>query len=467
MRTPIARVEQALADVAAGRSIVLIGGTADQDSYLLAAAEKSSTASIAFMVRHGSGLICAAVTGADADRLGLSPMSTLCSGSSSVDYLVSVDTADGSGTGISAIDRACTLRLLADPHSLPATFTRPGHVMPARAHPGGVLGKIGAAEAATDLTRLAGVMSAGAYTALVSVADETRMANPQEANDFAARHKLAWLFIDDVVAYRRATETAVRATFRHNGATTFGPYVARGFHSDVTGTDFVAYTVADVNGHDTAPQVVRHREDAADVGSLGLADSLATAMKSVARHGHGTVVVERYSERQSLSDNARHMAAVDADVAEIVRTIGYTTVELVEQGERASDAPVVTGLVQHGDQRGRVLGFPTANIELDNDGSAASSKFLADGVWAARCELDDGRTVSAAVSIGRRSTFYGNAGRRLLEAHLLDFTGDLYDRELTVRLVGWIRSQTAFGSKEELIAALNNDVQQARKMLVH
>jgi 3,4-dihydroxy 2-butanone 4-phosphate synthase/GTP cyclohydrolase II len=419
------------------------------------------------MIRHGSGLVCAAVTGDEADRLGLSPMSTTRTGSSTVEYLVSVDTAEGPGTGISAIDRARTLRLLADPHSLPATFTRPGHVMPVRAESSGVLGKAGAAEAATDLTRLAGSMSAGAYTALVSVTDETRMADPQEAHYFADRHGLAWLYLDDVVSYRRATEAHVRATFRHNGSTILGSYTARGFHSDVTDVDFVAYTVTDVNDRRTAPQVVRHREDSADVCSLDPADSLATAMKSVVRHGHGTVVVERYSEGHSLSESARHASAVDADVAEIVRAIGYSTVASVERGggRVASDAPVVTGLVQHGDQRGRVLGFPTANIELDNDGSAASNKFLADGVWAASCELDDGSTVAAAVSIGRRSTFYGNAGSRLLEAHLLDFAGDLYGRELTVRLVGWIRSQKAFGSKEELIVALKNDVRQARKIL--
>ena len=120
----------------------------------------------------------------------------------------------------------------------------------------------------------------------------------------------------------------------------------------------------------------------------------------------------------------------------------------------------VRGIVTHGDQRGRELGFATANLEIED---SRDDSWLPDGVWAGRCVLPDKRTITAAVSIGRRSTFYGQVGRRLLEAHLLDFDEDLYDAEVTVYLDYWIRGQVMLSSKEELIAALEDDVRRTRE----
>ncbi|MFD9887717.1 riboflavin kinase [Amycolatopsis sp. NPDC059027] len=114
---------------------------------------------------------------------------------------------------------------------------------------------------------------------------------------------------------------------------------------------------------------------------------------------------------------------------------------------------VVRGQVESGDKRGRELGFPTANIALrDQDGA------VGDGVWAGWAERADGTRVAAAVSVGRRPTYYGADGYRLLEAHLLDFAGDLYDEVLTVWLGKHLRDQKAYSSAEELITALKNDV---------
>ncbi|MFE5702296.1 riboflavin kinase [Rhodococcus koreensis] len=125
-----------------------------------------------------------------------------------------------------------------------------------------------------------------------------------------------------------------------------------------------------------------------------------------------------------------------------------------------TDTRTVTGPVIHGDQRGRELGFPTANVVL-NDATAVD---LRDGVWAGSCDVADGRVIPAAISIGRRPTFYGRVGPRLLEAHLLDFQGDLYDKIVTVRLEHWIRAQAEFSSKDELIDALTADVERVRDL---
>lgn len=130
------------------------------------------------------------------------------------------------------------------------------------------------------------------------------------------------------------------------------------------------------------------------------------------------------------------------------------------------DTPVVRGHVTPGDQRGRELGFPTANLVLEDINDAQmQAEGLIDGVWAGRCVLPDGRSIAAAISIGRRGTFYGGTGVRLLEAHLLDFCDDLYGSEISVYLHHWIRGQTTFATKEELIAALEDDVLRTRVQL--
>ncbi|GAA3530719.1 riboflavin kinase [Amycolatopsis ultiminotia] len=125
--------------------------------------------------------------------------------------------------------------------------------------------------------------------------------------------------------------------------------------------------------------------------------------------------------------------------------------------ERGESYFVVRGPVEPGDKRGRELGFPTANIALRNQ-----SGELGDGVWAGWAERSDGTRVAAAVSVGRRPTYYGADGYRLVEAYLLDFTGDLYGETLTVWLGRHLRDQKAYGSAEELIEALAVDVEAAR-----
>ncbi|MEV4142317.1 riboflavin kinase [Amycolatopsis sp. NPDC049691] len=114
---------------------------------------------------------------------------------------------------------------------------------------------------------------------------------------------------------------------------------------------------------------------------------------------------------------------------------------------------VVRGTVEHGDERGRELGFPTANIALrDQAGS------IGDGVWAGWVRRADGTHLPAAISVGRRPTYYGADGYRLLEAHVLDFTGDLYGETLVVWLGSHLREQQKYASAEDLITALKNDI---------
>lgn len=116
---------------------------------------------------------------------------------------------------------------------------------------------------------------------------------------------------------------------------------------------------------------------------------------------------------------------------------------------------VIEGIVEHGDQRGRLLGFPTANITV-------SDEEIADGVWGALVRIETDRWAIAAVSVGRRRTFYGEDGPKLLEAHLLDHNEDLYGRKIRVEVLVKLRPQEAFPDIQSLTDQLNDDVQKAR-----
>lgn len=500
MSNPTTRVRQALSDLAAGQPLVLTGSAVgDPDSYLLLAAEKATSASLTLMVRHSSGFICAAVTGKECDRLGLPPMAGTIPDPSRSNYTVAIDAIEDVGTGISASDRARTVRLLANPESTAEQFTRPGHIVPVRACNAGVLTHSGPAEVITDLTYLAGLQRAGVYAALVSERDPTGIADTTECREIANALHLNCISADDVKVYRRATELHVQSTFAVVRDSLFGPLSATGFHSEVTGCDYVAYRIGQPPHPRDAPLVHVHRESNLASHADSFDPHLHAVFAHISRNADGVVLVERNVnnlQTLTLTTDQQFSRREDrnADIAQILRALGISAARLFEPpadlpislqklgfgAERCVGVPdhqhqnrktmtnshtrsrALQGAVEHGDQRGRELGFPTANLHLD-EGTSAST--LVDGVWAGRCELPDGRSVMAAISIGRRSTFYGQVGTRLLEAHLLDFDEDLYELEVTVHLDHWIRGQTVFASKEELVTALEDDVRRTRALV--
>jgi riboflavin kinase/FMN adenylyltransferase len=127
---------------------------------------------------------------------------------------------------------------------------------------------------------------------------------------------------------------------------------------------------------------------------------------------------------------------------------------------RTNTRMYIRGVVEHGDRRGRTIGFPTANVPI-----AEGMIQPQDGVFAGFVHLDDGRTFDAAISVGRRTTFYGEAGVRLVEAHLLDFASDLYGQVVVVELVEWLRGQVTFTGVDALRSQLERDVQRSRDVL--
>jgi 3,4-dihydroxy-2-butanone 4-phosphate synthase len=198
------RVKAALAALRRGQFVVVAD---DQDREnegdLILAAESMTAAKLAFMLRHTSGVVCVALTRARCSSLALPAMVPENSESQRTQFTVSVD-AVGTGTGISAEDRARTISALADPKLGPRAFLRPGHVFPLRARPQGVLERRGHTEAAVDLARLSGFEPAGALCELM--AEDGSMLRGAELERFAQAHDLPFMTIADLVGYRRATE---------------------------------------------------------------------------------------------------------------------------------------------------------------------------------------------------------------------------------------------------------------------
>ena len=209
MRTIDVRVRRAIAAVAARRPIVVTDDTArGSEGYLIFAAEAATPKLLAFIVRHTSGYVRVALPGAECERLNLPPMCHSDGDRSGTAQRVTVDWC-GTGTGISATDRARTIAALAAGGSRAEDFRRPGHVVPVQTSAEGVLGRRGPAEAAVDLARLAGRRESGVFCEIVSRDRPDSMARGAELAEFADEYGLTMASIDDLAAYRRRTEPQV------------------------------------------------------------------------------------------------------------------------------------------------------------------------------------------------------------------------------------------------------------------
>ncbi|MDO9174295.1 MAG: 3,4-dihydroxy-2-butanone-4-phosphate synthase [Actinomycetota bacterium] len=200
-------IDDAVAVIAAGGIVVVADDEhRENEGDLIMAADAATPAAIAFFVRHTSGVICAALPGERCDALELPLMVPPAANSDQfrTAFTVSVDLAHGTSTGISAADRAATLRALADPTARPHHFNRPGHIFPLRARPNGVIERPGHTEAAVDLARLAGRAAAGVLSELVL--DDGRMARLPELQLFARAHDLPLISIADLIDHRHRAE---------------------------------------------------------------------------------------------------------------------------------------------------------------------------------------------------------------------------------------------------------------------
>ncbi|WSH63016.1 3,4-dihydroxy-2-butanone-4-phosphate synthase [Rhizobium ruizarguesonis] len=196
----IARIEDAISAIARGEMVVVVDDqNRENEGDIVVAADAATPEMIAFMMTHARGLICIAMEGERLDALDIPLMVPNNTESHKTAFTVSVDYLKGTTTGISAADRAATVRALVDDRAKPADFARPGHIFPLRANPRGVLGRPGHTEAAVDLARLAGKTPAGVICEVAN--DDGTMSRLPELTLFAERHNLPLVTIEDLVAY--------------------------------------------------------------------------------------------------------------------------------------------------------------------------------------------------------------------------------------------------------------------------
>ena len=299
-----AAVERAVANIAAGEAVVVVDDKdRENEGDLIFAAEHATPELVSFMVRYTSGYICVPLPGEDCDRLDLPPMYHSYGDTYRTAFTVTVDAKFGVSTGISATDRAHTIRLLASAESTAADFVRPGHVLPLRAKPGGVLRRPGHTEAAVDLARLAGLRPAGALCEIVSQKDVGEMARAEELEVFASDHGLALVTIADLIAYRRRFEKQVERVAEARIPTSYGAFIAYGYDNVLDGIEHIALVCGDIGDGEGVLVRVHSECLTGDVfGSLrcDCGPQLDAALAAVAAEGRGVVLYVRGHEGRGI-----------------------------------------------------------------------------------------------------------------------------------------------------------------------
>ncbi len=220
---PCSKIEDALDDLKEGKMVVVIDDEErENEGDLVMVAEKVTPADINFMAKEGRGLICVPMSRENADRLELLPMVERNTEVLRTDFTVSVDFHQGTSTGISASDRAKTIKALADLTTKPKDFRRPGHIFPLRAHAGGVLVRAGHTEAAVDLAKLAGFKPVSVICEIAR--EDGEMARLPYLMDFTKKHGLKMITIRDLIAWRRHREKFVQRVAETNLPTDFGDF---------------------------------------------------------------------------------------------------------------------------------------------------------------------------------------------------------------------------------------------------
>ncbi|MGS2640471.1 bifunctional 3,4-dihydroxy-2-butanone-4-phosphate synthase/GTP cyclohydrolase II [Streptosporangium sp. LJ11] len=295
-------IERAIADIREGRAIVVVDDeNRENEGDIIFAASKATPELLAFTIRHSSGVVCVPMRGEDLDRLGLPLMVYDNKERLRTAYTISVDARDGVSTGISAADRARTIRTLADSATEPSELVRPGHVFPLRYREGGVLTRRGHTEASVDLARLAGLSEAGVLAEVVN--DDGTMMRLPELRDFCDEHDLALVSIEQLVEFRRRTERMVTRVAETRLPNRYGEWRAYGFASSLDGGEHLALVLGDIEDGENV--MVRAHSECLTGDVLGslrcdCGVQLDHAMSRIAAEGRGVVVYLRGHEGRGI-----------------------------------------------------------------------------------------------------------------------------------------------------------------------
>src|SRR5947207_4721420 len=234
MSSPFSDVQTALAEILAGRMIVVVDDEdRENEGDLTIAAQFATPEAINFMATHGRGLICLCLTEARCDELQLRPMTERNETPYGTAFTISIEAREGVSTGVSAHDRSRTIQVAIDPSKEREDLVQPGHVFPLRARPGGVLQRGGQTEAAVDLARLAGLNPAGVVCEIMN--EDGTMARVPDLIPYCERLGLTMITVADLIEYRRRHEKLVERTTAVHLPTTYGEFVAVAFREKLTG----------------------------------------------------------------------------------------------------------------------------------------------------------------------------------------------------------------------------------------
>ncbi len=362
-------VDEAIAAIAAGRPVVVVDDAdRENEGDIIFAAAHATPELLAFTVRHSSGVICAPMPPSRLDRLDLPMMVTRNADPFRTAFAITVDARQGITTGISAADRAHTLRLLADDSTGPEQLVRPGHVFPLAARPGGVLERRGHTEAAVDLVTLAGLEPVGVLVELVH--DDGTMMRGPALRRFADEHGLAMISIAGLATHMVRHTSQVERVATTVLPTSHGTFTAHGYRSRITGVEHLALVHGDVAGRETLVRV--HSEcltgDAFDSARCDCGPQLRHALERAGRAEAGVVVYLRGQEGRGiglieklraygLQDQGRDTVDANlelghpadqrsyAEAAQILRDLGVGPVRLMTNNPGKVDALEDAGLV--------------------------------------------------------------------------------------------------------------------------
>ncbi|HEY4301142.1 MAG TPA: 3,4-dihydroxy-2-butanone-4-phosphate synthase [Candidatus Didemnitutus sp.] len=339
---PFDSIEAAIAAIAAGGLVIVTDDEArENEGDLIMAASKATPGTVNMMIRYCSGIVCVPTVEHQLRRLGLGPMVQQNREVQRTDFTVSVDAADGITTGISAFDRAQTIRILANCDSRPEQLVQPGHVFPLRARPGGVLERAGHTEAAVDLAVLAGLPPVGVLCELIN--DDGTVQRLPQLVEFKKRFSLPMISIAQLIEHRAGREQLVERISERPFASEYGDFQLHVFRSKVDGRHHLAFSMGRL---DDAPTLVRvHAENLlSDVfhgREMGSHHSLLASLRTIAETKHGVIVyMEQAGRMQEAVLHAGPPGGPPTNLrdygigAQILTSLGLRKIRLLQHSPR-------------------------------------------------------------------------------------------------------------------------------------